>query len=248
MGAVSLLTRQGEVELAKRIEEGERRVLQVVLSSSVAIEEILTLGDQLRAHKIGVKEVVKDADEEDAEFDEQRHIDRVCKVIDKVRRLWKEHEKVAEKVAVKGSKVSESTKRRYVVQIRDSKEGILDALQEMRFKKEPIDRIVLKLKEFVARIDRANREIVGCQQKCGLSLKEFHKTLRAIRASPLRQRAVAKKLGLRADDLVEMSRIIAAAQQKKKDVEEEAKLAESAPARDRARDPGRRAHGRDGPR
>src|SRR5215471_14674917 len=83
MGSVSLLTREGEVEIAKRIEDGERRVLQVVLNSSVAIEEILNLGDKLRKQKIRVKEVVKDADEEDAEFDEQWHIERVCKVIDK---------------------------------------------------------------------------------------------------------------------------------------------------------------------
>src|SRR4029078_9249395 len=45
MGSGSLLTREGEVEIAKRIEDGERRVLQVVLNSSVAIEEILQLGD-----------------------------------------------------------------------------------------------------------------------------------------------------------------------------------------------------------
>ena len=66
MGSVSLLTREGEVEIAKRMEEGERRVLQVVLNSSVAIEETLDLGDKLRQQKIRVNEVVKDADEEDA--------------------------------------------------------------------------------------------------------------------------------------------------------------------------------------
>ena len=89
MGTISLLTREGEVEIAKRIEDGDRRVLQVVLKSSVAIEEILGLGDKLRKHEIRVKEVVRDVDEEDPEFDEQWHVDRVCKVIDKVRRLWK---------------------------------------------------------------------------------------------------------------------------------------------------------------
>jgi RNA polymerase primary sigma factor len=66
MGTVSLLTREGEVEIAKRIEDGERRVLQVVLNSAVAIEEILDLGDKLRQQKIRVKEVVRDADEDDA--------------------------------------------------------------------------------------------------------------------------------------------------------------------------------------
>jgi RNA polymerase primary sigma factor len=81
MGAFSLLTREGEVELAKRMEDGERRVLQVVLNSTVAIGEILDLGDELRAGNIRVKDVVKDADEDDAEFDENWHVERVCKVM-----------------------------------------------------------------------------------------------------------------------------------------------------------------------
>ena len=224
MGSVSLLTREGEVEIAKRIEDGERRVLQVVLNSSVAIEEILNLGDKLRKQKIRVKEVVKDADEEDAEFDEQWHIDRVCKVIDKVRRLWKEQEKVAEKLVAKT--VSESTRKRYKKQIGDLKQEILDALQEMRLNKKQIDKIVLKLKELVERIEQANREIVGCEHRSGLPLKELRKTLREIRSSPLRQRAVAKKLGIRPDEIEEMSQIIANAQKKVKRVEEEAKLTE----------------------
>jgi RNA polymerase primary sigma factor len=223
MGSVSLLTREGEVEISKRMEEGQRRVLQAVLHSSVAIEEILSLGDKLREQTIRVKEIVKDADEEDAEFDEQWHVERVCEVIDKVRRLWKEHEKVGEKL---NAKLSDATKKKYRDQINDFKQEILDALQEMRLNKKQIDTIVVKLKEFVERIEQANREIIACEHKSGLSLKEFRKTLREIRSSPLRQRAVAKKLGIRPDEVEEMSRVIATAQKKIKKVEEEAKLPE----------------------
>jgi len=225
MGSVSLLTREGEVEIAKRIEDGERRVLQVVLNSSVAIEEILQLGDKLRKQKIRVKEVVKDADEEDAEFDEQWHIERVCKVIEKVRRLWKEQEKFLEKLDVKGS--SDSSKKKWKNEVNDLRQEILDALQEMRLNKKQIDKIVLKLKAFVERIEQANREIIDCEHKAGMSLREFRKTLREIRSSPLRQRAVAKKLGIRAEEIEEMSKVIANAQRKVKKVEEEAKLSES---------------------
>src|SRR5262252_6166030 len=224
MGSVSLLTREGEVEIAKRIEDGERRVLQVVLNSSVAIEEILQLGDKLRKQKIRVKEVVKDADEEDAEFDEQWHIERVCKVIDKVRRLFKEQEKFQEKLDVKG--LSEGSKKKWKKAAGDITQQILDALQEMRLNKKQIDKIILKLKAFVTRIEQANREIIDCEHKAGMSLREFRKTLREIRTSPLRQRAVAKKLGIRAEEIEDMSRVIAAAQKKVKKVEEEAKLSE----------------------
>src|SRR5947209_16882581 len=69
MGSVSLLTREGEVEIAKRIEEGERRVLQVVLNSSIAVEEILDLGEKLKKQKLRIKEVIRDVDEEAAELD-----------------------------------------------------------------------------------------------------------------------------------------------------------------------------------
>src|SRR5512136_1162718 len=64
MGSVSLLTREGEVEIAKRIEEGEKEVLASVLASSIAIKEILDLGDRLRKAKIRVREIIKDSGEE----------------------------------------------------------------------------------------------------------------------------------------------------------------------------------------
>jgi RNA polymerase primary sigma factor len=224
MGAVSLLTREGEIEIAKRMEEGERRVLQVVLNSPVAIEEILTLSDKLRGQTIRVKDVVKDADEEDAEFDEQWHVERVCKAIDRVRRLLKEQEKVAEKL---DAEAAEATKKKHRGQIDDFKQQILDALQKMRLSKKQIDAIVFKLKEFTGRIEQANGEISACERKSGLSSKELRHTLREIRSSPAKQIAVAKKLGIRPDEIEAMSRVVAAAQKQIKKVEEEAKLTEA---------------------
>ncbi|HTB58603.1 MAG TPA: RNA polymerase sigma factor RpoD, partial [Polyangia bacterium] len=187
------------------------------------IEEILNVGDDLRKEKIRVKEVVKDIDEEDVEFDEQWHVERVCKAIDKVRRLWKDQEKVAEKL---DTKPSDATKKKYKGQINDLKLEILNALIELRLKKTQIDKIVFKLKEFVSRLEHANREIISCEHKSGLSIDELRRTLREIRSSPLRQRAVAKKLGLRSDEIEELSRVIAGAQKKIKKVEEEARLTE----------------------
>ena len=57
MGSVCLLTREGEVEIAKRIEQGERRVLDVLLSSDIAIQDIIGLGTKLQQDKIRLKDV-----------------------------------------------------------------------------------------------------------------------------------------------------------------------------------------------
>ncbi|MFL5307675.1 MAG: RNA polymerase sigma factor RpoD [Polyangia bacterium] len=228
MGAVALLTREGEVEISKQMEEGRRRVLQVVLNSSVAIESILELADELRHQKIRVKEVVKDIDdEEDGEFDEQAHIDRVCAGIDNIRRLWNQQEKLGEKLAAKPS-VSDVAKKKYRADIAALRHEIVDALGEMRLQKSQIDRIVLKLRRFLARIDEANRGILVCEQRSGLPLHEVHKTLRGVRTSALRQRAVAKKVGIRPGEVDGMLRVIAAAKKEIKTVEREARLTETA--------------------
>ena len=95
MGSVSLLTREGEVEIAKRIEQGEHAVLGAILNSPVAVREIIDLGDKLRKHKIRVKDIIRDADDENAEFDEEEADRRILRLIDKVKHL----DKVAQDLA-----------------------------------------------------------------------------------------------------------------------------------------------------
>ena len=196
MGSVSLLTREGEVEIAKRIEDGERRVLQVVLNSSVAIEEILELGDKLRKQKIRVKDVVKDADEEDAEFDEQWHIERVCKVIDKVRRLCKRAARRSSRSSPPRASPSRRSKKLQEADRRASSRRSSTRSRSCASTRSRSTRSSCKLKELVERIEQAEpRDHRAASSKSGLSLKELRKTLREIQSSPLRQRAVAKKLG-----------------------------------------------------
>ena len=99
MGSVSLLTREGEVEIAKRIEQGEHAVFNAILNSPVAVREIIDLGDKLRKHKIRVKEIIRDADDENAEFDEEEADRRILRLIDKVKHLDKVAQDLGERFA-----------------------------------------------------------------------------------------------------------------------------------------------------
>src|ERR1700734_164843 len=96
MGSVSLLTREGEVEIAKRIETGEHAILGDILNSTVAVREIMDLGDKLRKHKIRVKDIIRDADDEDREFDEEEADRRILRLIDKVKHLDKVSQELIE--------------------------------------------------------------------------------------------------------------------------------------------------------
>src|ERR1044072_6028940 len=145
MGSVSLLTREGEVEIAKRIEDGERKMLQAVLNSSVAVEELIAIGDRLRHGKIRVKDVVKDIDEDEAEFNEQFYVDRVCKIIDKVRKLQRDTEKLEEKLMEADT---EGKKRKVKDLIKANRAQMFEELSDLRLNKPTVDRIVAQLKNF----------------------------------------------------------------------------------------------------
>src|ERR1700757_2812959 len=77
MGRVSLLTREGEIALAKRIEEGKEEVARAVLSTNLAIERFRVLREKLRKREISIKEVVEVSEEE---FDEDK-ADELTRVV-----------------------------------------------------------------------------------------------------------------------------------------------------------------------
>jgi RNA polymerase primary sigma factor len=225
MASVALLTREGEVEIAKRIEEGERRVLQVVLSSPVAMAEIVELQGKLRRHEIRVRDVVKDTGDEQAEFDEQFHVERVCKAVEEVRRLHKHAQSAADKPRAAGGSAS-AARQKQSSRIDKLRQEVLEALHGLRLNEKLIEGMAVRLKELVSRIEAAHLELAGCEERAGVSIQELRKALREMRSSPLRQKVVAKKLGIRLEDMVALGEVIASAQKKVKKAEEQAQLPE----------------------
>jgi RNA polymerase primary sigma factor len=219
MGSVSLLTREGEVEIAKRIEDGERK-MQAVLNSSVAVEELLEIGERLRRGKVRVKDVVKDIDEDEAEFNEQFYVDRVCKIIDKVRKLQRDTEKLEEKLVEADT---DSKKKKVKELIKANRAQMFEELSDLRLNKPTVDRIVAQLKNIIIKLDKAELEVRECEAKAGLPASEIRKTLREMRASPQRARAVGKKTMLTIADFEEMEEQIKTAMRKVAVIEEEAR-------------------------
>src|SRR2546426_7434449 len=96
MGRVALLTREGEIALAKRIEEGKNQVANAILSTNLALERFRELREQLRRADISVKEVV-DVNEE--EFTEEKEVELTRQVVNAfggVDRLLRGRDKLVE--------------------------------------------------------------------------------------------------------------------------------------------------------
>jgi RNA polymerase primary sigma factor len=221
MGSVSLLTREGEVEIAKRIEDGERKMLQAVLNSAVAVEELLETGERLRRGKVRVKDVVKDIDEDEAEFNEQFYVDRVCKIIDKVRKLQRDTEKLEEKIAEKGS--IEKNNKKLREGIKANRAQMFEDLSDLRLNKPTVDRIVLQVKNIIVKLDKAESEATDCERRAGMNSVDIKKTFKEMKATGQKSRNVGKRTILTLADFEEMEEQIKTAQRKVAVIEEEAR-------------------------
>ncbi|MFL5311373.1 MAG: RNA polymerase sigma factor region1.1 domain-containing protein, partial [Myxococcales bacterium] len=228
MGSVSLLTREGEVEIAKRIEDGEKEVLDAVLHSSIAIKEIIQIGDRLRKGKMRVREVIRDApDEDDETFDEQGRADQVVKLIDKIRRLDRDNERLHEQIDSKTKKLSANKHKEVREEIDRNEQQLAETLAEIKLNKRQIERIIENLKKLIERVDDVEREIKNIERRAALPLRDLKVLLRSGEEDNKvghAARKQLKKIGFSDEEVAEIGRIIAAAPRKVKRVEEEAML------------------------
>jgi len=203
-------------------------VLDAVLHSSIAIKEIIQIGERLRKGKMRVREVIRDApDEDDETFDEQGRTEQVVKLIDKIRRLDRENEHFNELMSSKTRKVSDGKRKEYRDAVSRNEAAMAETLAEVKLNKRQIERIIENLKKLIERVDQVEREMRQIEHRVGVPLKELKVLLRDAEDEGKTGQGARKKLrslGLPEDEIGEVSRTIAAAPRKVKRVEEEALL------------------------
>jgi len=99
MGTVPLLTREGEVEIAKRIERGQLRVLKAISRSPIVINEVLAIGEDLKRGVRSIKEVVIFDEEEITDEIVEARIKATTHRIDEMHKHFKKAEQLEEKLA-----------------------------------------------------------------------------------------------------------------------------------------------------
>jgi RNA polymerase primary sigma factor len=217
MGSVSLLTREGEVEIAKRIETGEHMVLSAILNSPVAVREIIDLGDKLRKHKIRVKDIIRDAEDDNAEFDEEEADRRILRLIDKVKHL----EKVAQDLKDSVSTSAASRKKSIEAEIDANRQKMVETLEEMRLNKKTIDKVVAKLRGLIQKIERAESGVFDMAKRAAMDVDLLRKEARQSRGDAALERKYKKKYNVSPDEVLGAH---SAAQKNLKKVEEELQL------------------------
>src|SRR5581483_9761254 len=177
MGTVSLLSREGEVEIAKKIEHGEKQVFDEVLSSPLALNYVLDLGRKLAEHEIRVREIIKDETEEDADFmeDEEVHEKRLLDQIGKLRRLARERDKTQKTLS--GKSLSAKRRKAFEELLTKQQGKIIDALKALQLNRRQTEAIVEGLKRAMDGIRVMDRRIAEFERKSGKAYQEILKVV-----------------------------------------------------------------------
>jgi RNA polymerase primary sigma factor len=172
MGTVPLLTREGEVEIAKRIERGQMRVLKAISRSSIVIREIVALGEDLKRGVRNVKEVVVFDEEELTEDVVQA---RVRSTVARIDALVKHQKKIAgfeEKQAAANSKTSQKELRKLRWLIAREKVFVSRIVRELKYTALERKRLLDKVNKTVDTMRTLERQIRSLDQKHEASKSE----------------------------------------------------------------------------
>jgi RNA polymerase primary sigma factor len=228
MGSVALLSREGEIEIAKRIEEGKRDIASVIYGMPMTIEFVLSLRDQLKNGKIDVREIVpiqeteEDFEEEEVEKDYEELRLKTLEGLNSVRKISTSLKGLYEKS--RHANGDPSKLKKIKKQIDTIREQVVDKMESVNLHGVLKDRMVQRVRDLAIQIRTAEREIVSCQRRLGIAGEAGAEALRKLSRDRKSFLAVKRKSGCSEDTLQDVKRIFQAAKGRIRQLETEEAL------------------------
>jgi RNA polymerase primary sigma factor len=190
MGTVPLLTREGEVEIAKRIERGQIRVLKAISRSAIVIREVLAIGDDLKRGVRSVKEVVIFDEEEITDEILQGRLKDITGKIDELNRHYKRGLAFAAKMAEVGAPGKDRKKLRDYRKMHwglgRAQVEVSRSIRKLRFTNPERKRLIDRVNKTVENMKALDRQVLSLEKRCEFTKnedqkKEIRRQIRTVR-------------------------------------------------------------------
>ena len=230
MGSVALLSREGEIEIAKRIEEGKKDIASVIYGMPMTIEFVLNLRDQLKDATIDVREIVP-VQEQEEEFDEdQQPVERDyeelrVKTLDALNAVRKVS--LALKAMVeKGKHIGNDSEKqkKFKKQFDVVRQQVVDKIDSVNLHGVLKERMVQRVRDLAVQIRAMEREVTSCQRKLGVGGEAGAELLRRLCRTRQDVLAVKRRTNLSEEALQDIKKIYQAAKAKISQLEAEEAL------------------------
>ncbi|MCL2123733.1 MAG: RNA polymerase sigma factor RpoD [Desulfovibrionaceae bacterium] len=206
MGAVPLLDRDGEVVIAKKIENGEQDVLYALVEVPVAVEELINVGEDLKQNRIKLKDVVKTIEEDDPSEDEMNQRTRVILLLDEIKQTFRKKKRIY-------ARLDECcTLERRVANIQKDilqfKEEIVTRLRDIKLEKTLLDRIIETVEDYVRQMHNCQRDLSAYILSTGRTQSEIQELFRCVEAREIHPNVAAEMLRMSVDELFSFKEMI----------------------------------------
>jgi RNA polymerase primary sigma factor len=187
MGTVPLLTREGEVEIAKRIERGQLRVLKALSRSPIVISELLAMGEDLKKGVRSIKEVVTFDEEEITDEILQNRLKEFTGRIDDLAKAYKKAGMLMEKFATLNQKKQPKHYRRYRLNLARAVVNVSLCVRNLGFTNTERKRLIDRVNKTVDTMRSLDRQSQNLEKKADATRsedqrKEYRRQSRAIHA------------------------------------------------------------------
>jgi RNA polymerase primary sigma factor len=165
MGSIPLLTREGEIAMAKGIEKGREKLMRIIFSVPFALQRLLTLGQEVKNGEKALDEIVQNSGgSEDAVIYETK---KFVTAIDEIRCLNRKAEKYghARDVCDKGKRQAGSKNGRDKSRADNCREKMLDLIGGLRLKEAFMQTFYCEIAGAIRRIDEANDELTSINRR-----------------------------------------------------------------------------------
>jgi RNA polymerase primary sigma factor len=228
MGSVALLSREGEIEIAKRIEEGKKDIASVIYGMPMTIEFVLALYDQLKNGTIDVREIVPIVETEEEFEEEQIQRDyeelrvKTLEGLNSVRKISTSLKSLYEVARHANSDPAKQKKiKKQIDTIRDQ---VVEKMESVNLHGVLKDRMVQRVRELAIQIRTSEREIVSCQRRLGISGEAGVEALKRLCRERKDFLAVKRKTSCSEEALNEIKKVYQAAKGRIRTLETEEAL------------------------
>ena len=179
MGSIELLTREGEVDVAKKIEDGQLELIEIFSNSDLIIQYLIDLNKRLKTYKIRARQVVSGLDDDDNVIEDEEVATR--KLIDVLELLKKHFEKVKR---IESRLGSSRNKKKDLDEIETQRKVCREIICGINFNSRQLELMCMEMFNHKSKIDLTYRQMERQACNFNLTVDELKKLFNELKEAP----------------------------------------------------------------
>ncbi len=221
MGKVPLLTREGEVVIAKRIEDGERLVIAALFRADLTLKEIRKLALELKAQKLKVEDFIKVDDNQASEAVLKKERAKALKIIQRVVDLQQR----SNRMSAKGrTKMSATLRQRWQTHMGKAETALTEELHKLHLNAKLVEKLTVPIKALGERMRVEDAEVSRLEKRIGRTVDEMNGFARSLKKGGKHATTARKESGMKPEEVHAFLAEVKAIKRRAKKIEDEVKM------------------------